>query len=219
MRTLSCMKKSTDGAHRGLGDWYPKIEQGIVAALKKGPKSKWTTGWYASKHEIASAKITCLGNGKIEVEASVSDDFDTDGTDSVTIPFTTDLEKIRTAVYAAWNGAETNQKDNQMYTGFKVLHQEVSLLKGKRKGPFRSEWVETYIAPAPEASLWDSPPGDYYHQWGWQGDCKLPADVKVRFERWLSRYLCGEAKTSYCSWKGWKIEPWEWEGDEESVLD
>ena len=48
-----------DGSHHGLTNWYPKVEAAIVEALAAG--QPFTTGWYGSKKEIASARITYTG--------------------------------------------------------------------------------------------------------------------------------------------------------------
>lgn len=31
----------------------------------------------------------------------------------------------------------------------------------------------------------DSPPGDYYHEWGWQNECQIPEKTKKLFEEWI----------------------------------
>jgi hypothetical protein len=148
---LECMASHMDGAHCGLGDWYPEIEQGVQEALNQGPDYHWTTGWYASKKEIASARISNEAEGLL-IEASVSDDFDTPGYGTRTIPHTTDLEKVRESIYKAWDEAEQDQKDNRLYEGFSVYQE--------------NQCIEYYIKPRGDA--FESPPGDCYHEWGFQ---------------------------------------------------
>ncbi len=88
------MATSLDGSHWGLHDWYPEIEAGIKKALKR--KTPWTTGWYSSKKEIASARLEFDGH-TITAEVSVSDDFDTPGRGlSATSDLT--LEAVRKAI-------------------------------------------------------------------------------------------------------------------------
>jgi len=155
LEPLPCMKSSCDGAHCGLGDWYPKIEAGIAAALAEG--KPFTTGWYCSKKEIASACLS--GDGTtLSIEVSVSNDFDADGMGRTTIPWTTDLEVVRKAVHVAWGRAETDQKANDVVTMVIIGH------TGKKKGT-RKDWIETYLID--NGSGLELPPGDNYHCWGW----------------------------------------------------
>lgn len=174
----------------GLTDWYEEVEEQILDALKQGPGFEWTTGWYASKKEIASGQVTCRG-GQIYCEASVSDDFDTEGSGSVTIPWSPEIEDIKEALGAAWQNAEYNQKDNRLYYGFKVLH--------------NGSWVESYLAPMGDGHYMDAPPGDYYHQWGWQEDDELPPHVKAAMQQWLDD---GGPEDKF-EIDGWVIQPWE----------
>jgi hypothetical protein len=185
-----------DGSHCGLTDWYDSLESAIVAAIARGRKACWTTGWYASKKEIASARITCAG-GEITAEVSVSDDLDTEGHGSVTIPYTKNLDKLRAAVDAAWNEAGETQKDNRLYYGFSV----------GREG----RWEFTIILPAGEGHHMETPPGDNYHRWGWQEveDGKdhpavIPANVAKLILDWATD--CDEGEATYGGWtaKMWK---------------
>lgn len=171
---LECMSKHGDGAHCGLGDWYEDIEQGIQQALLKS--SDWTTGWYSSKKEIASSRISKLGK-VLHIEVSVSDDFDTNGTASQDIKMTTDLEKIRKAIYKVWDMAEEDRKDNQMYVGYSI---------GPRKGKDLKSWQYTYIV---NTHGLDSPSGDNYLKFGWQEKTKIPANVKDILTRGMENGL------------------------------
>jgi hypothetical protein len=184
-----------DGSHCGLTDWYDSLESAIVAALARGRKAAWTTGWYASKKEIASARITCAG-GVITAEVSVSDDLDTEGHGEVTIPFTKNLDKLRAAVDAAWDNAGENQKDNRLYYGFSV----------GREG----RWEYTIILPAGEGYHMDTPPGDNYHRWGWQevedGEdhpAVIPANVAKLILDWATD--CDEGNAAF---GGWTVRMW-----------
>lgn len=207
METLKCMGKSRDGAHCGLTDWYPEIEKGIQKALNG--KKDWTTGWYSSKKEIASAKITRIGR-EIEIEVSVSDDLDTNGLGREKIPFTKDIEKIKKAIYAAWDLSEKDQEDNRCYIGFSILREKKvhAVYEGgepKGKTFIQESWVETYLK---NIEGLDDPPGDNYHTWEWQGECKIPKDVKKALGNWAENYELDQEEREF-SYKGWKIKPWE----------
>jgi hypothetical protein len=151
-------RKWNDGSHCGLTDWYPDLEKTIKMALKR--KKGWTTGWYASKKEIASANISMDNDGSLLLQVSVSDDFDTEGTASVIIDHTEDLDVIREELDRTWDLANQNQRDNRTYIGYAV---------GARKGNKRLNYLETYLVGTDGS---DSPPGDNYHDWGWQGEIK-----------------------------------------------
>jgi len=192
---LECM--SSHGAHCGLGDWYKEIEEGIQAALNQGPDYEWTTGWYSSKKEIASACIT-HAEGGICIEVSVSDDLDTPGLGTQIIQHTTDIERIREAIYEAWEEAEVDQKGNRLYVGYSV-HDATE----------NGGWVETYIRPS-DALMWDyeQPPGDNYHQWGFQDESEIPEseipdDVKEKLAEWASDNDFGEFTYGDFTIKAW----------------
>ena len=181
-----------DGSHRGLGDWYSDLEANIVAALAKGPDHKWTTGWYASKHEIATACITYDGM-VITVEASVSDDFDTPGYGSGSMEYTTDLDKIREKIYEVWDEADENKKDNEVYIGYSVI--------GYSKRLKTTGWIETYIKDAGYGL--DAPPGDNYLEWGWQGESDIDPEILDKLEEWALTHDEGEF-----TYKEYTIKPW-----------
>lgn len=90
-------RRGVDGSHWGLADWYPELEEAIQKAVNRGPGYEWTTGWYGSKKEIASANITCAKR-ELHIEVSISDDFDTPGYGDKLIPHTRDLDVIREAI-------------------------------------------------------------------------------------------------------------------------
>ena len=162
-----------DGSHRGLSDWYQPFEAEIINALAEGPQSEWTTGWYASKHEIASACITSSG-GVLWIEASASDDFDTVGRDKFKIDHTHVLETIRDAIDTAWENAEQDRKDNAPFQGWSI-HWDGS-------------WQETFIKPAGDGCHMPEPPGDNYHQWGLQGESEeLDAPLRNAIEMLIER--------------------------------
>lgn len=188
-----------DGAHCGLTDWYPELEAAITAALARGKGYAWTSGWYSSKKEIASA---CIGQsgGEITVEVSVSDDLDTAGRGERTIRFTKNLDRIRAAITAAWEEAEGDQRDNRAYAGFSVGRGD--------------KWEFTMILPVGIGHEMDTPPGDNYHRWGWQevedGEdrpAEIPAKVAASLLRWAQDPM-HEAGMKYTV-GGWTIKAWE----------
>lgn len=167
--------KTMDGSHCGLTDWYPELESAIRQALVDG-EPEWTTGWYASKKEIASAQITRRGD-LLYIEASVSDDFDTPGYGSRSVacgadrPVEDTIQAIRDMIDIAWEAAETDQKDHRSWIMWSV-HDDTGA------------WVETYLAAIDDDDAYgDGPPGDNYYQWGWQQeDTTIPPAVRRALE-------------------------------------
>lgn len=187
-----------DGAHWGLTDWYPALETAIQEALNAGITAKpWTTDWYSSKKEIASACISFDGTNLL-VEASVSDDFDTPGIGRVQYPFSTDIEEVRDAVAEAYDMAEDRRVDNEMYAGFSV----------GRGGA----WEYTYLLPINGGEMLDGPPGDCYHRWGWQEDddeMEIPKKIKQKCEKWAEKYVMDKTKKERKEFdKDWVIRAW-----------
>ena len=179
-----------DGSHRGLSDWYLRGELALVVALMQPQESTWTTGWYGSKHEIASACIANQGDGSLRIEASVSDDFDTPGCGQDSIPFTRDLSVIRKAIDRSHDAADKDRKGNEPYLGFKILTDVESYgltIGGVGQGDpvTRPGWVETYILQKPVDWPTEEPPGDCYHQWGFQGEYEIPEETKTKLEDWI----------------------------------
>jgi hypothetical protein len=194
MQVLQAFQRG-DGAHRGLTDWYPEKEAALVQAL--ADHKPFDTGWYGSKHAIASARICSYDGVTINVWANVSDDFDTNGLGYEVAPGWT-LGEVASAVSIAWADADEDRKDNAPYLGFNV-HNE------------HGAWVETYVLGTRE---YDTPPGDNYRWWGWQhdespeGECvpdpRIPADAVAAFEA----YVNGPLDLPELTVSGWTIRPW-----------
>lgn len=177
-----------DGAHRGLSDWYDTGEKALVEALARGPGYAWTTGWYSSKHEIASANITSDGEDRLHIEVSVSDDFDTVGQASREIAWTDDLDKIRSEITSTWENAEENQRDNRVYIFFSVGRE--------------NRWEETIVLPVGDGHLYEQPPGDNYHQWGWQEEpSSVPDDVRAKLLAWAEAWDGSETNFTVGEWR------------------
>lgn len=193
-----------DGAHWGLSDWYKEGEAELTAALVDG--SPFDTGWYSSKKEIASARIWSEDGVKIKVEASVSDDFDTEGLGYAS---TTDwtIDAVQACVSKAWDKAEQSRDEAQEYEGFSVLqHREDG-----------AAWVETYLV----SIGWGEnlcPPGDNYHWWGWQYDGAddtvgvphpdIPVETVQAFEKFAHDWAFGRTEEKSLRIGDWEIKPW-----------
>lgn len=203
MKTIKAFK-SGDGAHCGLADWYPNKEAALRRALKS--RRPFDTGWYCSKKEIASARISSKNGKQVLVEVSVLDDFDTNGTgDSCCSP---NIEAIQSAIYRAWDRAEKDRKGNAPYAGY-------YLRVFKEDGV---KCLDHYIAERDPCGF-GSPPGDYYHHWGWQGDpdydsegagqtCDpalgVPAEIVNKFETFANLIKPGSLRIGK-----WEIKAWE----------
>lgn len=189
-----------DGSHWGLSDWYPENEAALQAALNA--HEPFDTGWYASKKEIATARIHSTDGVKIKVDVSVSDAFDTEGL-GYSSTDRWNLDDVSNEVSAAWTKAEEDQEDNQPFEGFSV----------GRDGA----WEETFLL---SDGTYDTPPGDNYHWWGWQHDeteegsgigvpdPEIPLPAVAAFERWANKWALGDAKENSMTIGRWTIRPW-----------
>ena len=219
-----------DGAHCGIADWYPAKRDALRRALKSG--QPFDTGWYSSKKEIASARISSWEGDAIQVEVSVSDDFDTPGHGSSTCRPT--LRSIERALYRAWDEANEAQKDNRQYRGYSVVHWSVEIpkwLRGpgcyprerrKRYHKKQLQCVDYFIAPVDNDRFLnaagdhfdDGPPGDNYHHWGWQRsddggktpevDLKIPEAVALK----LAEFATG-GQDGFLRLGDWEIKSWD----------
>jgi hypothetical protein len=190
-----------DGSHWGLSDWYKEKADALDAALRA--REDFDTGWYSSKKEIASARIWAI-SGTIKVEATVSDDFDTVG---IGYSSTRDwnLIAVGNCVDQAMNRAEQDRADNEPYIGFTVL---------KKDSEGLHPWIDTYLMSNGD---FHTPPGDYYHWWGWQDseqdgvgihNPSIPKDTADQFEKWASSWAFGEQPENHLQIGDWIIRPW-----------
>ena len=198
MRTIEAFAHG-DGAHCGLTDWYSEKEAALKAALESG--QPFDTGWYASKKEIASARIWTLDGLVLMVEVSVSDDFDTNGMGYKERPLPCSMEDIATAVSQAWDEAIEDREGNANYLGYSIC---------KHSRDKRVSWVESFLVCLDGS---DEPGGDYYHKWGWQNDSdiKLPKKTLIAFEQFAYEGRVGEMKIGPWSIKSWHDKPVEFE--------
>jgi hypothetical protein len=200
-----------DGSHCGLSDLYPDRERRLKAALKR--HKPFDTGWWASKKEIASGRLSSEDGKTILAEASVSDDFDTEGKGSCETETWT-FDACERALGEAWHAADEAKKDNEPYQGFKVLHNTRSYgmyVNGKPQGKatIRPAWVETLILPKGDGFDMETPPGDNYHKWGWQYENgrrhRMPLRVRQALLAWANAYRNGKKTFTVA---GWTIKPW-----------
>lgn len=193
-----------DGAKWGVSDWYEDVRAAIQECLNKGPKYCWSTGWYGVKKELQSAKITCPGDGTIQIHTSCSDDFDTEGNGHRTIPHTTDVDALAEAMDGASDEADEDLKDNAQYLGFSVMKRA----DGKRK---RRGWtcVDYFLMPAGSYGWNDPVPGDNYSEWGLQSPELVPTKLHNRIRQSAERFANGVYKREWASIaRGWKLSPW-----------
>jgi hypothetical protein len=214
-----------DMTHRGPFDFYERCEAEIKAAIASG--LPFDTGWRSCKHEILSSRICRDAGGAFTCEVSVSDDFDTDGTGSESFnPEPGDTaenlwEALETTMARAHEEAESDQKANQVFRGFsihvKCRRKRQKLQRWDKSKPRkisrsnrRSAWVETYILNIGQwwGPVDDEPPGDCYHQWGFQNeDLQIPLNVREALEDYAQSYRAGMSSQFTC--KRWTIKPWE----------
>lgn len=181
----------------GASDWYDDKRTELIAAITSG--KCFDTGWHGCKKEILSTCISRV-DGIVECSVSVSDDFDTEGTGTVTLtvepgesPETT-LERMEKALDEAHAQANQCRKDNQVYRGFSVTDKTGS-------------WVETYVQAWEGSEYYSQPPGDEYHRWGWQKDgAKIPAKTREKLEDWACSYLEGQQGSLTIG--QWTTKPW-----------
>lgn len=197
------------GAHCGLFDLYPEYMAALTLAIENN--EDFSTGWYGSKKEIASARITRNrdgGNYLYLVDVSVSDDMDTEGLGRAEFTFAEDdedpekiLPAIETAIATAWENAYRDIAENALYIGF-------SIGRANREGKLLN-WEHTFIAPAQDGYFPEYPPGDCYEKWGWDsedenGPSDIPTEVKRAMENWIAENI-GD---NFCV-GGWAIRRWE----------
>jgi hypothetical protein len=143
----------------GPTDFYDQDRATVLAALRSG--LDFETPWLSCKKEILSSQIS-RSKGKVTVQVSVSDDFDTPGMGDASARIMTHskvsddsilmtLEKLGAKAHDL---AADDQKSNADYVGYSV---------GPDTEP--RSWVLTYLV---NAGGMDTPSGDNYHWWGWQ---------------------------------------------------
>jgi len=178
-----------DGAHCGLSDWYPEQEAALKAAIESG--EDFTTGWYGSKKELASARITKSG-GELIVSVSVCNDFDIEGLGRVEYDFYPDIEVVRRAIDEAWEEADKDQENNNWVAMYAILH------KGK--------CVDIFLADMSVDGLQSEPPGDCYQEWGWQEEAEIPDDIKRELERLIWGIHHGEIESDEVTYCGYTVK-------------
>lgn len=170
--------RGCDGAGWGVTDFYAENEAALLAAIQSG--EAFDTGWYSGKKETESGRVyrdVAAPDGMtIYVEASCSDDFDTEGRGEGTvevIPYegTGDLfARVCEALDKACDDARQDMRENS-----EVILWSINTDKG---------WVETYLQ---NNSSWgaEEPPGDEYSRWGFQGESVIPKPIRQDLERMI----------------------------------
>lgn len=199
MKILNAFQNG-NGAHCGLSDWYKEGEAQLTAALAE--RVPFTTGWYSSKKEIASARIWSEDGVKIKVEVSVSDDFDTQGLGYAS---TTDwtIDAVQQCISIAWDKAEQARDEAQEFEGFRI----------GRDG----RWEETFLINIGWGENL-SPPGDNYAWWGWQYDGAddtvgvphpdIPLETVQAFEKYANDWAFYRTDEKSLTIGEWTITPW-----------
>jgi len=183
-----------DGAHCGLSDLYPDRLEALTRALNSC--QDFTTGWYSSKKELASACIA-QSDGIVYVTVSVSDDFDTPGLGEAEKMRPVAWEDIESMIDKAWQLAEENRKENQDYRGFSI----------RRNGA----WVWTYLQAISDWEL-DCPPGDCGESWGFnycgidEKADTLTDSQREKIEEWIAGYPADDETLEIGQFT---IKPWE----------
>jgi hypothetical protein len=149
--------------------------------------------------------------GRLFIEASVSDDFDTPGSSGRVIPHTTDLDKITETIHEVWDEAAEDQKDNRVYVGYSILTEVEShamYIGGEPQGePVRHQgWVETYLKTCGDEYDLDGPPGDNYYEWGFQGEAQMDDETKKALAAWAEANDEGEFTFGAFTIKPWSDE-------------
>lgn len=187
-----------DGAKWGVSDLYDGFAEELGRALAAG--ADFDTGWWGVKKEIQSGRIRRAGS-VLYVEASCSDDFDTEATGQVQIEAAgATVESIKDALDRALDEALAAQRDNTPVAMYVV---------GRDNGT-ASPWGLTYLRDV-SGHGFAQPPGDYYHRWGWQeveeGD-ETPAEiagVAARIEASIYAGEVDDAGTDGCVVEGWRV--------------
>lgn len=226
---LEAFANGRDGAHWGLTDLYPDKEEALKAALESG--LPFDTGWYASKKEIATARIyRPAATSNVYCEVSVSDDFDTEGLGSAVVGgLGLTLETVYEAVGRAWDEASGDQKDNRGYAGYSLIRHTTKIPEWRRSERIHpnetrqryptkvAQCLDYYIA---NPMGLDVPPGDCYHFWGWQNDAHddpqtegqkcveigIPASTVKAFEVFAAGCRQGSIRIGDWEFKSWEDE-------------
>lgn len=219
--TFDFKNRRGDGAKWGVTDFYEEFEEELVCALFSG--LNFDTGYYGVKKEIESGRVFRRGD-TIHVEVSCSDDFDTEGHGAASFPASDltapgigelgmndkerALARVRAALDEALDDAYANKRDNKVVALYTI---------GKDKGPKQSGWAFTFLRNVSNYDLSDSPPGDYYHRWGWQEvgtdddsdqtacPSEIGAEVAAKIETAISEGEVDDAGKDGLVVEGWRV--------------
>lgn len=193
-----------DGTHRGVSDFYDRTREALLEALSQGDDFYWTTGWFSSKHEIASGQVTHMPNGDVIVDVHVWNDFDDRGAgrvDDLNVSgFTPEfaLDNIAAALDAAWAEAQQDLRENASADLYAVGR---PVIREGATEPSPPRWEYTYLV---DRFGLETPPGDSYFRWGWtdvEDDSELdeviPPAVREALEEGM---LAGEERVEAGEW-------------------
>lgn len=185
----------SDGAKWGVSDFYDEDREALLRALRSG--EAFDTGWYSVKKEIESGRVyrpvAAPAGMRIHVEASCSDDFDTEGHGEGTVEIIpsedaeTLLDRICEALDRAREEAHSDRRDNDTVALWSILK--------------NGEWIETYLEDVGGCGS-KEPPGDYYSRWGFQGNTVIPKPIRRKIQRGIaskgSTFTVGEYTVRRC---------------------
>lgn len=161
------------GAKWSVSDFYDENRNALIEAIRS--REDFDTDWYGVNKELQSGRVAREGN-TFTCEASVTNDFDEEGTGSreIQVPPVMHPERVMNMIVDGLDGAladaEQSQKDNRLVILFSIHNSA-------------GTWVDTYLMPTGEGSYLDDPPGDSYGKWGLQGEAKkLPKPVKEQMK-------------------------------------
>lgn len=205
-----------DAARWGVSDFYQDAEDKLKSALCAvgtfGTINSIDTGWYSVKKEIHSGRVFIDENRVLTAYASCSDDFDTVGNGEVEVNLnhieTSEwYDRVVAALDEAIELAETDRKENEVFEGFSI---------GPDKDGDISSWVYTIVLANANGDFYEEPPGDNYHQWGWQ---ESPDEIPVKCQNALMQFAHnwtfnidntrGRIIKNGVVCGGWRIKPWD----------
>ena len=187
-----------DGAKWSVSDLYESAAKALEDALLSG--EDFDTGWWGVKKEIRSGRVSRIGD-QVTVEASATDDFDTEGNGMVVLTAKeATMQRVIEALGEAEQEAEADRSANEQYAGFRVAQL-------KPDGSVYRSWVYTFVSPRDDSL--ECPPGDCYSEWGWDSDAPPADQMRERTRLEMEAYMSdpknfGRSHDIGC----WRMIPW-----------
>lgn len=179
------------GVHYGPADFCVLHERVLHGAL--GSTEDFSTGWYSSRKELLTAKVTREG-WALTLEVSVSGDSGAGGMGLVMLEITSDqhpeelFDRVSEGLDRAWNLAEEDRRWRERGVEFKI-----TMVDSGSKIQ-----VETIILPK-DGDTSCPPGGDDFREWGFQGEAEpgsIPMEILDKFFRWATGYMNGKTDRS-----------------------